>query len=50
VTLAPGSSCTLTITFKPGSVGFLPGKLTITYLPELNGSFQQFVYLRGTGQ
>jgi hypothetical protein len=50
VTLAPGSSCTLTVTFKPGSVGFIPGKLTINYSPQSNGSFQQFVYLRGTGQ
>ncbi len=49
-TLAPGSSCTLTVTFKPGSVGFVAGKLTINYLPQANGSFQQFVYLRGTGQ
>jgi len=48
--LAPGSSCTLTVTFKPGSVGFIPGKLTINYVPEPDGSFQQFVYLRGTGQ
>ena len=50
VTLAPGSSCTLTVTFKPGSAGFLPGKLTINYLPQTNGSMQQFIYLRGTGQ
>ena len=49
VTLAPGSSCTLTVTFKPGSVGLNTGKLTINYSPEPNGS-PQFVYLRGTGQ
>ena len=50
VTLAPGSSCTLTVTFKPGSVGFLPGKLTINYTPELFSGVGQTVYLRGTGQ
>ena len=49
VTLNPGSSCTLTVTFKPGVVGFLPGSLTINYSPEPN-NFPQFVYLRGTGQ
>lgn len=49
VTLTPGSSCTLTVTFKPGVVGFLPGTLTINYSPEPN-NFPQFVYLRGTGQ
>ena len=48
-TLAPGSSCTLTVTFKPGTVGLNTGKLTINYSPEPNGS-AQFVYLRGTGQ
>jgi hypothetical protein len=48
-TLAPGSSCTLTVAFKPGTVGLNTGKLTINYSPEPNGS-PQFVYLRGTGQ
>ncbi len=50
VTLDPGSSCTLTVTFKPGSVGFLPGKLTINYTPEPIPGTGQTVYLRGTGQ
>jgi len=49
VTLAPGSSCMLTVTFKPGIVGFIPGTLTINYSPEPFGA-PQFVYLRGTGQ
>jgi hypothetical protein len=49
VTLAPGSSCTLSVTFTPGSTGFSPGNLTINYSPEPNGS-PQFIYLRGTGQ
>jgi hypothetical protein len=49
VTLAPGASCTLTVTFKPSTVGFLPGSLTINYSPEPFGE-PQFVYLRGTGQ
>ncbi len=49
VTLAPGGQCTLTVTFTPSGAGFSPGKLTINYSPEPNGS-PQFVYLRGTGQ
>ncbi|MFZ0479866.1 MAG: choice-of-anchor D domain-containing protein [Terriglobales bacterium] len=49
VTLAPGSSCTLTVTFSPSGVGFSPGTLTINYSPEPFGA-PQFVYLRGTGQ
>jgi hypothetical protein len=48
-TLAPGSSCTLTATFKPKTVGFIPGTLTINYSPSPTGT-PQFVYLRGTGQ
>lgn len=50
VTLAPNSSCTVSVTFKPGFVGFIPGQITINYAPQQNGSFQQFIYLRGTGQ
>jgi len=55
VTLSPGSSCTLTVTFKPGSAGFIPGKLTINYTQESNSGIvttgnPQFIYLRGTGQ
>jgi hypothetical protein len=49
VTLAPGSSCTLTITFKPSIVGFDQGMITINYSPEPN-SAPQVIYLRGTGQ
>jgi hypothetical protein len=48
-TLAPGSSCTLTITFTPGGTGFIPGTLTINYTPAPFGE-PQVVYLRGTGQ
>jgi hypothetical protein len=49
ISLAPGSSCTLTVTFKPGVTGFIPGTLTINYQQEpLN--LPQVVYLRGTGQ
>jgi hypothetical protein len=47
--LAPGASCTLTVTFKPAAVGFDPGTLTINYTPEPTGQ-AQVVYLRGTGQ
>jgi hypothetical protein len=49
VALAPGSSCTLTVTFTPSGVGFEPGTLTINYSPEPFGE-PQVVYLRGTGQ
>jgi hypothetical protein len=49
VTLSPGSSCTLTITFTPGTVAFLPGAITINYSPEPTGQ-PQIIYLRGTGQ
>jgi hypothetical protein len=44
--LAPGSSCTLTITFKPKIVGFDPGTITIAYTV---GQIQT-IHLRGTGQ
>jgi hypothetical protein len=47
--LAPGSSCTLSVTFKPASAGFIPGTLTINYTPEPT-SAPQIVRLRGTGQ
>jgi hypothetical protein len=44
--LAPGSSCTLTITFKPKIVGFDPGTLTIGYTVAQT----QILHFRGTGQ
>jgi hypothetical protein len=44
--LAPGSSCTLTVTFKPKIVGFDSGTITITYTVGQT----QIVYLRGIGQ
>ena len=46
VSLAPGRSCTLTITFKPKIVGFDPGTITIAYTV---GQIQT-IHLRGTGQ
>jgi hypothetical protein len=49
VTLAPGSSCTLSVAFSPSGAGFSPGTLTINYSPA-PFSAPQFVYLRGTGQ
>lgn len=49
VTLAPGASCNVSVTFKPGVVGFLPGTITINYSPAPFGA-PQFIYLRGTGQ
>jgi hypothetical protein len=47
--LTPGSSCTVKATFKPGSVGFIPGALTINYTPAPTSS-PQIIRLRGTGQ
>ncbi len=44
--LAPGSSCALTITFQPRILGFDPGTLTIAYTVGQT----QTVHLRGTGQ
>ncbi len=48
-TLAPGSSCTLSVTFSPSGTGFSSGTLTINYSPEPT-ALPQVVYLRGTGQ
>lgn len=48
--LAPGSNCILSLTFTPGGVGFESEKVTINYSPLQNASFEQFIYLRGTGQ
>jgi len=49
--LTPGSSCTLTVTFKPKAAGYSPGTLAINYATNSNGELQtQAVYLRGTGQ
>ena len=47
--LAPGGTCTLTVTFKPKIVGYDPGMLTINVTPEPTGS-AQIVHLRGAGQ
>jgi hypothetical protein len=44
--LAPGSSCTLTVTFKPKIIGFDPGTITIAYTVGQT----QTIHLRGTGQ
>lgn len=49
--LAPGTSCTLTLKFKPTAPGHAPGSLAINYTTNSNTSFQtQPVYLRGAGQ
>jgi hypothetical protein len=52
--LAPGASCTLIVTFTPGSVGFVKGNLTIDYTETSSAGsstgLPQYVYLRGTGQ
>jgi len=44
--LAPGSSCTVTVTFTPLKAGFTKGTVTIGYTPGQT----QTIYLRGTGQ
>lgn len=44
--LTPGSSCTVTVTFKPRIVGLDPGTLTISY----NNGQIQTIYMRGSGQ
>ena len=54
-TLAPGSQCTLTVTFKPKAVGYDPGTLTIQYTQVSSSGSQtpgnsQLVQLHGTGQ
>ena len=44
--LAPGSSCTVTVTFTPLKAGFTKGTVTIGYSPGQT----QTIFLRGTGQ
>ncbi len=44
--LAPGSTCTMTITFQPKIVGFDLGTITIGYTVQQT----QTIHLRGTGQ
>jgi hypothetical protein len=54
-TLAQGASCTINVTFAPGSSGFTTGNLTMNYTQisssgaVTTGNLQK-VYLRGTGQ
>jgi hypothetical protein len=44
--LTAGSSCTVTVAFKPKSATFIPGSITIVY----NSALVQTIYLRGTGK
>jgi hypothetical protein len=49
--LAPGSSCTITVNFTPTAKKPSPGTLAINYTTNSNTSLQtQTVYLLGTGQ
>jgi hypothetical protein len=49
--LAPGSSCILSVTFTPQSTGYDPGTITIGYTTGSSLSpLTQIIYLRGTGQ
>jgi hypothetical protein len=47
--LAPGATCTLSITFSPGSTGFQQGSMTITYNNAQGAGQTQTVYMRGFG-
>jgi hypothetical protein len=47
--LAPGATCTLTVTFSPKVTKFDPGTLTLNYTPEPTGG-PQIIHLRGTGR
>lgn len=50
ISLAPGSSCTMNITFAPKITGFDPGSISISYnTGQING-LQQVISLRGFGQ
>jgi hypothetical protein len=46
--LAPGASCTISVTFTPNHTGYDAAKITIT--TDAASGAQQFIYLRGTGQ
>ncbi len=55
--LASGSSCTITVTFKPSAVGpvpftssGLPPNIAVNYTANGTNLQTQYVYLRGTGQ
>jgi hypothetical protein len=48
--LAPGSSCTLNITFTPQGTGYDPGNIAIGYTIGNTLELPQTIYLRGTGQ
>jgi centrosomal CEP192-like protein len=51
LSLAPGMSCTLTVTFTPKATGNRSGGLTINYTTSLSSQPEiQPVYLRGSGQ
>ena len=47
--LAPGASCSLTVTFSPKVARFDPGTITLNYTHEPTGA-PQIVHLRGTGR
>ncbi len=49
--LAPGASCTLTVTFIPSGVGFKQGTISLVYKLGSNTTGNpQVIYLRGAGQ
>lgn len=48
--LAPGASCTMTVSFKPSAVGVNQGTIDLIYSLGTSTGNSQFIYLRGTGQ
>lgn len=48
-TLSSGASCTINVTFTPGSKGHNPGTITINYSAS-NSAGIQTIYMRGSGQ
>jgi hypothetical protein len=48
--LAPGNSCTFTVTFTPNKMGFQSGTITIADTLGQAVGQPQTIYLRGTGQ
>jgi len=50
ISLAPGSACTMSITFTPKITGFDQGSIVITYAAGQTIGLSQVIYLHGFGQ
>jgi hypothetical protein len=46
ISIAPGSTCNMSVTFTPQDIGFTRGSITVTY----NAGQTQTISLRGTGE